>query len=278
MKGGGRGGSGGAGRRDVTLPQGLDQLLHGDDGVDPVGVGTGEGEAVLQQALLGVYQGQGDAVRALGVVAGADAVEGALEGLLEASLHILQERAVDRAARQAHGALDDLDVLFLGVDVGLLELDVRVALVGGHEAGAHLHAGGAHLQELVDVRAVPDAARGDDRDGPAGLLLEFAHGFDDFGYGFFEGELGVVDLFGFEAEVSAGLGAFDHEGVGQVIELGQPFLADDGLPFLITPRKRLLSISMRAPSVPWMQWGGHSIWVFPLISTVSKTDFSGWFV
>jgi hypothetical protein len=43
---------------------------------------------------------------------------------------------------------DDLDVLFLGVDVGLLELDVRVALVGGHEPRAHLHSRRAHLRYL----------------------------------------------------------------------------------------------------------------------------------
>lgn len=48
-------------------------------------------------------------------------MHGATERLLFAILDFLQELVEYRTTRHAHRAFDDGDVLFIGVDVGLLE-------------------------------------------------------------------------------------------------------------------------------------------------------------
>ncbi len=84
------------------------------------------------------------------------------------------------AGREGHGALDDLNVLGLGLDVGLLEARVGVAFVGGHEAGAHLYPCGTKLKEFVDVRALVHAAGSNDRDGALGPFFELPYRGHDF--------------------------------------------------------------------------------------------------
>ena len=58
--------------------------------------------------------------------------------------------------------------------------------------------------------------------------LEGVHLLHDRGQDLFERVVLVLDLIGLVAEVAAGLGAFHHEGVGQIVEAGEPFAGDQG--------------------------------------------------
>ena len=82
---------------------------------------------------------QHDTIGRPGDVAGPDAVEGARLRALQPLAHLLQKAAADRPPRHAHRALDDLDIRRRRIHVALLESRCGVALLGSHEAGAHLH-------------------------------------------------------------------------------------------------------------------------------------------
>ena len=114
--------------------------MYGNDVVDAGDVFAAEGEPTLKVALHGVDEGGGDAIGGLFLLAGLHAMEDALERLLAAVTHGIDEVVHERAAGHPHRALDDGHVFLLGVDVGLLEAVVGVALVGGDETGAHLDA------------------------------------------------------------------------------------------------------------------------------------------
>ena len=116
------------------------QVVYGNDVVDAGDVFAAEGEPTLKVALHGVDEGGGDAIGGLFLLAGLHAMEDALERLLAAVTHGIDEVVHERAAGHPHRALDDGHVFLLGVDVGLLEAVVGVALVGGDETGAHLDA------------------------------------------------------------------------------------------------------------------------------------------
>ena len=71
-----------SGRRRVVLgQQGADQLRNGHDLRRPMGVVAGEGEAVGHLAALGIDEGECDAVGAVGVIAGDDAMVGQVKGI-----------------------------------------------------------------------------------------------------------------------------------------------------------------------------------------------------
>lgn len=72
------------------------------------------------------------------------------------------------------------------------------------------------------------AAGGDDRDRAPGLVFKRLHRFHDLRDKQFEGVVGINDVFGAEAEMPAGLGAFHDEGVGHVAGAGHPLAGDEG--------------------------------------------------
>ncbi len=163
------------------------------------------------------------------------AAGGATEDLLVPPRDRFEEPAPDRPAGQADGAPDDEDVPFLARDISVLESDIGVAFVGGHETGRHLDALRSELQEPVNVVSREDPARGDDGQVAAPARLEFGQRLDHFGDQPLELKNGVVDLLGLEAEMSSRAGAFDDDAVGDVVvglfprledEAGRPRLAD----------------------------------------------------
>ena len=157
-------------------------------------------------------------------VAGLDAVERTVLGAFKPLFHPIEERAVDSPSRHADGTFDDLDVLRFGVEIGLLEGRIGVALLGGHEARAHLHAVGAQLHDTVDILAGVDAAARDDGNMAVVFGTESAHLGDDFGNEGFERKMLVGELLLLVSEVTARLGAFDDDGVGNVPVLREPLL------------------------------------------------------
>ena len=97
-----------------------------------------------------------------------------------------------------------------------------------HKARSHLDSGSSQIQESLDVRAGIDAARGNDRHGAAVLVLKGLNRIHHLGHQHLQGMGGILNLFGFEAQMAASLGAFHHKGVRQVIETGKPFFGNDG--------------------------------------------------
>ena len=128
-------------------------------------VASRENESVFDIAMGGVNQRLGDAVRRiLGLARRQTAV--ALFGRDSAVLDAIDERRPDRSSRHADGALDDDHVLFLRIQIGLLEIRMNVAFLGGHKPGAELNAVGAVGQSLLDVILGIDPTCDDERTVP----------------------------------------------------------------------------------------------------------------
>ena len=163
----------------------------------------------------------------MGYVAGLDTVERTAFGLFQPLFHPLQEGVVDGPARHTHRTLDDLYVLLRGFDVTPLELRRGVALLRSDEARPHLNAVGAQLHDAINVFARVDAACCDDRDVRIVRRAETTDFRNDFGQQPLQREVFVGDLFRLVAQVPAGLGSLDHDRVGNVFVVGEPFLADE---------------------------------------------------
>jgi hypothetical protein len=104
----------------------------------------------------------------LGIDAG-DFLDDVLELDVGAQLLLLLEQAFDAGIGQhalgvAQRAHDQAGVQLAGRDDGVLHVLVDRGFLGGDEAGAHVHAVGAHGQGGDQLRAVGHAAGGDERD------------------------------------------------------------------------------------------------------------------
>ena len=75
-----------------------------------------------------------------------------------------RERRADSAAGQADRTVNDNNILWLRLEIILLERGSRIRLGARCEAGTHLDAVGAHFYEINDVLTGEDAAGGNDRD------------------------------------------------------------------------------------------------------------------
>ena len=146
--------------RCVFLPKGTNQFLYRENFVDPEGVLAGKSKTVFQFAPLGVTQGDSDAVRALGVVAGFDAVVWTFEGFGLPLADPADELIADGPSRQSHRTFNHHQVIFRGVHESLLEGFIGIAFMRGHKAGAHLHTGSAEFEEFMDVDTGENAAGG----------------------------------------------------------------------------------------------------------------------
>ncbi|VTR70720.1 hypothetical protein DESC_830037 [Desulfosarcina cetonica] len=152
---------------------------------------------------------------------------GATEGASGPLGRLQQKLVAQGPAGKAHGALDDHQVFGLGIQVGLLEGRIGIALVGGHEAGAHLHPAGTHFEEAPDVGAIVDTAGGDHRDAHAVFGLDLFHFGQHIPDQVLQAEGRIVQLLGLEAQVPAGLGTFHDKGIGQVAVTLVPAFSDD---------------------------------------------------
>ena len=201
--------------------------MHGNDLVHPKDVGSAEGETAFQIAAHGADQRLGDAIGGLFLLAGADTVEGALEGFFQPLTRGINEIIGQCAARHTHRAADDGHILLSGLKIALLEALVRVAFMGGHKARSHLDAGSAQIQEFFYVCAGIYAAGRDNRHRATKLVLK---GFDRFhylGHQDFQRVRGILNFLRLEAQMPASFGAFHHKGVRQVVEAGEPFFGDN---------------------------------------------------
>lgn len=132
---------------------------------------------------------------------------------------------MDGAAGHADRALNDLYIFLACADIALFELVRGVAFLGGHETRAHLYALGPERRDVVYVLARIYSSAGDYRNMLSRALLRLARLGHNLRQDMFEGTSGVVQLLCAVAEVSAGFGPFDDDGVGHVSVLFDPAAA-----------------------------------------------------
>jgi len=82
-----------------------------------------------------------------------DAVVRAVDRISFALIDLVNKWIADYSARKSHRAFNYHHIFLFGIDIRLFECRVRIAFMGGHKAGPHLHTGRAQIQESADIIA-----------------------------------------------------------------------------------------------------------------------------
>ncbi len=153
-----------------------------------------EGISILHISAERLVECCDNAVWAAAYVAGLDAVKGAALGLFDSCAHLIEEAVADRSAGHSDGALDDLNIGLLGIEVDLFEVTRCVALMGRHKARTELNARGSQCDNLLDILLGVDAARSDHRDLDIVELFKGGDLSNNLRKCCLQRELGAVDL------------------------------------------------------------------------------------
>ena len=135
----------------------------------------------------------------------------------------------DRPSRHAHGTVDDLHIRGSGRQQHVLIALGGITLLGGNEAGCHLHAVGTQRHDLFDILLIPDAAGTENRNVSAAFLFIGLQGAPHLRQNLCKAlTVALQELLFLEAEVSAGFCSLNDHKVRLPLILLLPYPGNEG--------------------------------------------------